>query len=173
MAYTTGQASELEQLIHGCIRNERSAQEKLYHLFYPKMMALVRFCPVLRPVWVNSSAVAPFTTMPILYSRYSSAAGFVPKERHLMTKVIVPSALQWVFAGLQLSIPYALIGAVVAEFFLSIGGLGYFILYNSRTFKHNEAFVAVILLVVGFRSSSALAGASNAPISMTPSTTRG
>lgn len=42
LAYTTGQASELEQLIHGCIRNERSAQEKLYHLFYPKMMALVR-----------------------------------------------------------------------------------------------------------------------------------
>lgn len=43
LAYTvTGQASELEQLIQGCIRNERSAQEKLYHLFYPKMMALVR-----------------------------------------------------------------------------------------------------------------------------------
>ncbi|WP_345082315.1 sigma-70 family RNA polymerase sigma factor [Nemorincola caseinilytica] len=43
LAYTvTGQASELEQLIHGCIRNERSAQEKLYRLFYPKMMALVR-----------------------------------------------------------------------------------------------------------------------------------
>lgn len=43
LAYTvTGQASELEQLIQGCIRNERSAQEKLYRLFYPKMMALVK-----------------------------------------------------------------------------------------------------------------------------------
>ena len=43
MAYTlTGHASELEQLIQGCIRNERSAQEKLYRLFYPKMMALVK-----------------------------------------------------------------------------------------------------------------------------------
>ena len=38
----TGQASELEQLIQGCIHNERGAQEKLYHLFYPRMMALVR-----------------------------------------------------------------------------------------------------------------------------------
>ncbi len=38
----TGQASELEQLIQGCIRNERSAQEKLYRLFYPKMMGVVR-----------------------------------------------------------------------------------------------------------------------------------
>lgn len=43
LAYTTtGHASELEQLIQGCIRDERGAQEKLYHLFYPRMMALVR-----------------------------------------------------------------------------------------------------------------------------------
>jgi len=43
LAYNiSGHASELEQLIQGCIRNERSAQEKLYRLFYPKMMALVR-----------------------------------------------------------------------------------------------------------------------------------
>ncbi len=43
LAYTAiSQVSELEQLIQGCIRNERSAQEKLYHLFYPKMMAMVR-----------------------------------------------------------------------------------------------------------------------------------
>lgn len=43
LAYTaTGHASELEQLIQGCIRNERGAQEKLYHLFYPRMMAVVK-----------------------------------------------------------------------------------------------------------------------------------
>jgi len=43
LAYTVpGHASELEQLIQGCIRNERSAQEKLYRLFYPRMMAVVR-----------------------------------------------------------------------------------------------------------------------------------
>lgn len=43
LAYTvTSQVSELEQLIHGCVRNERRAQEKLYKLFYPKMMAMVR-----------------------------------------------------------------------------------------------------------------------------------
>ncbi len=43
LAYTgTGQVSELEQLIRGCLRNERSAQERLYKLFYPKMMAMVR-----------------------------------------------------------------------------------------------------------------------------------
>lgn len=43
LAYNlTSHATELEQLIQGCIRNERGAQEKLYHLFYPRMMALVK-----------------------------------------------------------------------------------------------------------------------------------
>lgn len=43
MAYTVpGQTDELQELIHGCIRNERSAQEKLYRLFYARMMAVVR-----------------------------------------------------------------------------------------------------------------------------------
>ena len=43
MAYTgNGQVSELEELIQRCIRNDRSAQEKLYKLYYPRMMAMVR-----------------------------------------------------------------------------------------------------------------------------------
>lgn len=37
-----GQTSELQELIQGCIRNERGAQEKLYTLYYGRMMALVR-----------------------------------------------------------------------------------------------------------------------------------
>jgi len=33
---------ELQELIYGCARNERGAQAKLYHLFYPRMMSMVR-----------------------------------------------------------------------------------------------------------------------------------
>ena len=33
-------------------------------------------------------ASAPFTTMPILYTRYSSASGYVPRERNMMTFVL-------------------------------------------------------------------------------------
>ena len=43
LAYTVpGQASELQELIQGCARNERAAQEKMYRLFYGRMMAVVR-----------------------------------------------------------------------------------------------------------------------------------
>lgn len=42
LAYNTSpQASELQELIQGCERNERASQEKLYRLFYGRMMFLV------------------------------------------------------------------------------------------------------------------------------------
>ncbi len=43
LTYTVpGQTNELQELIYGCMRNQRSAQEKLYHLFYPRMMGVVK-----------------------------------------------------------------------------------------------------------------------------------
>ena len=43
LAYSVpGQADELQELIQGCARNERAAQEKMYRLFYPRMMSVVR-----------------------------------------------------------------------------------------------------------------------------------
>jgi NitT/TauT family transport system permease protein len=71
----------------------------------------------------------------------------------MLFEIVLPSATPYFLAGLRLAAGRALIGAVVAEFFTAIDGLGYFILFNSRTFHHNEAFVAVIFLAgfgVGF-----------------------
>jgi ABC-type nitrate/sulfonate/bicarbonate transport system permease component len=68
-------------------------------------------------------------------------------------EIVVPASTPYLLASLRLAAGRALIGAIVAEFFTAIPGLGYFILFNSRTFHHNEAFVAVIFLAgfgVGF-----------------------
>jgi ABC-type nitrate/sulfonate/bicarbonate transport system permease component len=70
-----------------------------------------------------------------------------------LTDIILPASMPYLLAGFRLAAGRALIGAVVAEFFLSVGGLGYYILYNSRSYHHNEAFVGVLLLAafgVGF-----------------------
>jgi len=68
-------------------------------------------------------------------------------------EIVLPASMPYLLSGLRLAAGRAIIGAVVAEFFTAIPGIGYFILYNSRTFHHNEAFVAVIFLAgfgVGF-----------------------
>lgn len=62
--------------------------------------------------------------------------------------VVLPSSVPYLLAGMKLAAGRALIGAVIAEFYAAIPGLGYYILFNSRTFKHSEAFVAVALLAV-------------------------
>src|SRR5215204_3782884 len=81
------------------------------------------------------------------------ARSYRSQRFRLLFEIVLPSATPYFLAGLRLSAGRALIGAVVAEFFTAIGGLGYFILYMSRTFRHDEAFVGVLLLAgfgVGF-----------------------
>ena len=63
-----------------------------------------------------------------------------------LIEIVLPSSMPYLLAGLRLAGGRALIGAVVAEFFVSVGGLGMYILYNSRSYHHNEAFVGVIFL---------------------------
>jgi NitT/TauT family transport system permease protein len=74
------------------------------------------------------------------------ARSFRSGRLRMLAEVVLPSSMPYFLAGLRLAAGRALIGAVVAEFFTAIGGLGYFILYNSRTFRHDDAFVGVLLL---------------------------
>jgi ABC-type nitrate/sulfonate/bicarbonate transport system permease component len=81
------------------------------------------------------------------------ARSFRSNRLSVLVGIVLPSATPYLLAGFRLAAGRALIGAVVAEFFLSVGGVGYYILYNSRIYKHSEAFVGVLLLAafgVGF-----------------------
>jgi NitT/TauT family transport system permease protein len=86
------------------------------------------------------------------------AASFRSGRLRALFDVVLPASLPYFLAGLRLAAGRALIGAVVAEFITAIGGLGYFILYNSRTFHHNEAFVGVLLLAAFGVSFEVLVG---------------
>ena len=74
------------------------------------------------------------------------ARAYRARPRHIWFGVTLPSSLPYLLAGIRIAIGRALIGAVVAEFFISVDGLGFYILFQSRTFHHNEAFVGVLLL---------------------------
>jgi ABC-type nitrate/sulfonate/bicarbonate transport system permease component len=66
--------------------------------------------------------------------------------REVWIGIALPASLPYLLAGIRLAAGRSLIGAVVAEFFIALDGLGYYILFNSRTFNHDAAFVAVLLL---------------------------
>jgi sulfonate transport system permease protein len=60
-------------------------------------------------------------------------------------RIFVPSALVWVFAGLRMSVPFALIGAVIAEMFTSNAGLGYLISVSANQYDTAGSFAALLV----------------------------
>lgn len=69
------------------------------------------------------------------------------KERHLMTKVILPSALVWVFTGLRLSVPYALIGTILSEMMATNKGLGFLLANTAATFDSAGTFATLTVII--------------------------
>jgi NitT/TauT family transport system permease protein len=69
-------------------------------------------------------------------------------ERQITAKVILPSAITWVFAGLRLSVPYALIGAIIGEMVASNRGLGYLLADASAQFDTGAAFAALVAIIL-------------------------
>lgn len=80
----------------------------------------------------------------------------------LLRYVIFPSAAAWVLTGLKVSVPYALIGAVVGELISSNRGLGFLIGQASGLFDTAGVFAGlVVLAVTGIVLNSALKALEN------------
>jgi NitT/TauT family transport system permease protein len=64
----------------------------------------------------------------------------------IWTKIAIPYAAVWVFTGIRIGLPYALIGAIVGEFVAADSGVGYRI--KEATSFFNTALVFAGLLVL-------------------------
>lgn len=65
----------------------------------------------------------------------------------VLRRVVLPSALTAIFVGLRVSIPYAMIGAVVSEMMASNRGVGYLLVDSTGQFDTAGAFAALVLLL--------------------------
>lgn len=66
----------------------------------------------------------------------------------VIAKVIIPSTMSWVFAGLKISVPYALIGAVLGEMIASNRGLGYLVQFSGSQFDSAGVFAVLIVIAL-------------------------
>lgn len=69
-------------------------------------------------------------------------------KHDLLWKVTLPSALPWIFAGLNIAVTYSLLGVIVAEILASNQGLGYLIASSAGNFDTAGVFAALVVLVV-------------------------
>lgn len=73
---------------------------------------------------------------------------FGASRMQIFTKVQVKSALPFIFAGLDLGIVFAILGAVVGEFLGAKEGLGYQLLQANYDFRTDTMFAVLIVLSV-------------------------
>lgn len=69
-------------------------------------------------------------------------------RRDVLLKVTLPGSMTGLITGLRVAIPYALIGAVIAELVATNQGLGYLINDSSATFDTAGVFAALAVLTV-------------------------
>jgi NitT/TauT family transport system permease protein len=75
-------------------------------------------------------------------ARVMGASQFV-----LVYKVVFPAASPWIIAGLRISIPQALVSAVVGEFMAANAGLGFRIAYYANTFNSTGTMAGILVLM--------------------------
>ena len=66
----------------------------------------------------------------------------------LIQKVMLPSALTWIFTGLKISVPYALIGAIVGEVIASNRGLGFLVQSSANQYAIAGVFAALFVIMI-------------------------
>jgi len=65
----------------------------------------------------------------------------------IWTKIAVPYSAVWVFTGLRIGLPYALIGAIVGEFVAAESGVGFRIKEATSFFNTASVFAGLIVLM--------------------------
>ena len=69
-------------------------------------------------------------------------------ERQVFLKVTLPAASPWVITAMKVSVPFALIGAIVGEFIAATGGLGFMIQLYTSQFNTTGAVTGILVLMV-------------------------
>jgi NitT/TauT family transport system permease protein len=76
----------------------------------------------------------------------------------ILRKVTLPSAMVWVALGLNISVPQAFVGAIVAEIFAGNDGLGTLITRSANQFNPNGVFAAIAVAVTLSMTLNAIVG---------------
>jgi len=72
-----------------------------------------------------------------------TARSFTARERQILAKIVLPSALPFIIAGMRLAIGRALVMVRVAEIYASNKGLGYLIFQAGGMYDTAQVFVGV------------------------------
>src|SRR3989442_6186 len=92
-----------------------------------------------------------------------SAANMGASRARILWRVVVPAAAPFIFAGLRIALPIAMIVAIITEMISSADGLGYLVMYSLASFKTDRMLAAVVVVSLLGLALDRLVGAPRAP----------
>ena len=111
--------------------------------------AIITFFPVLVNTMAGYHSVEP--------ERIELARSCNASEWHLLTKIMIPSLLPFLFAGLGVAAVLSILGAVVGEFVGARAGLGMLLMQYNQSMEIAPLFAVIVLLgLIGFMMNHAV-----------------
>lgn len=102
----------------------------------------VVFLVAVFPVLINTATGIQATDPRLI----EAARSFSANRLQIFTKVLLPSAVPFIIAGLRLGVGRGIVGVVVGELFGARAGLGFLILTTQQVFDMPALFLGVLLL---------------------------
>src|SRR5450432_1815275 len=101
---------------------------------------LMSLFPICINTWLGVAAVPK--------SLIDVGRSFVASDLTILRRIILPSTLPYIMAGIRLAVGRAVVAMVIAEFFTAISGLGAIIINSANNFDTATMFVPIVLLMV-------------------------
>jgi NitT/TauT family transport system permease protein len=115
-------------------------------------IALV-FLECIYPIAIHVHAGVRSVNRSLVWAARSMGAS----RARIFARVLVPASLPFLFTGLRIALPLALIVTIVTEIIGESEGLGYYITFSSASFEYARALAAFVVVgVVGFCLDRAL-----------------
>ena len=102
------------------------------------------FLECLYPIVVTTHAGSRAVNRVLLWS----AANMGASRTRILWKVVVPAAAPFIFAGLRIALPIAMIVVIITEMISSADGLGYLAMYALASFKTDRMLAVVVVIAL-------------------------
>jgi ABC-type nitrate/sulfonate/bicarbonate transport system permease component len=106
----------------------------------PSKVTFAAVAAIFPVLLTTAAAVSTVEARAVLLGRALGAS-----RLQMFTKVLVPFALPQILSGLRVGAGLAVIGVIVGEMLLSVGGIGYMITYYRSTFESGYVYLGIVL----------------------------
>jgi len=103
---------------------------------------LLVFLECLYPIVINAYAGSRAVDRVLVWSALNMGAS----RGQVLRRIVVPATAPYIFAGLRVALPIAMIVVIITEMISSADGLGYLVIYSLASLKTDRMLAAVVVI---------------------------